>query len=163
MSLDPVRKYLRPDRILSYEEFERIRPYVIPRGKRRKKRLYLLRRFSFPMTLTYRTFTSLGIILLFGTVLLYGILSTCVVKKQYERMNQDTATSNLALNLNKVKLTNERKVAEIKFDEKQALGLGLMPKEKTYIIRTNIEPEKWKASTVKELYPLADEILMVEP
>lgn len=164
MGIDPAKELLRKDRILSFEEFRRAREVY---GARRKKPL--LRRFlrglkPLPLTISFRTASFLGFVLFFSSALLYGVLTTCIVRDNYRLEETKRSSKNLSLALTQQKLTNESKLEELKFNEKKAGELGLSPvKKRIFIVRTNIYPEKANARTVEGLYPLSDEIITIEP
>ena len=163
MVTEPASELLRHDRILDFDEFRRAQEvYGV---KRRRKIVAFRKRIQlFPITLTFRSVATIGLISCVLVLGVYGLLSTCVTNKQYELMDQKKALKNLGLSFTEQKLVNEEKIESLRLDEKKASALGLAPPAKrTYIVRTNIPLRKTRARFVKDLYPLSEEIIAIEP
>lgn len=166
MGAEPAEQRLRPDRIYTYEEFADLRTRYGGRPKhkgiinfRRKHRVV-----PFVLRISYQTAIVTGIILLAGSVLTYGMLTTALTNKSYKLSDTKQSLHNLGLALSAEQTDLKQAQDKLLYDNTSAKGLGLVqPTETKFIVRTNIKPVRVNARTVKDLYPLSDEVIEIDP
>ncbi|OPX22148.1 MAG: hypothetical protein B1H03_05185 [Planctomycetales bacterium 4484_113] len=165
MASQPAEDYLRSDRIYDYEEFQHIQSRyggAAPRASRLLNFVARKRRFEF--VLNYPNLLRIGIVLLILTVAAYALLSTGVFRKRYALMETRQTLSNLETTMTQQLQANGQRRQALTHRQQMAAALGLTAvMSPTYIVRTNILPREPAARTVDELYPLANQLITVEP
>jgi hypothetical protein len=167
MGAEPAEvKVLRSDRIYTYDEFAELRTRYSS-GRKRLKILNFHKRHRivpFVLHVSYQTAIATGVVLLLGTVLAYGMLATALTNKNYKLMDTKRSLHNLNLALTAEKTDNKQAEDKLVYGKDAAKGLGLVPPADTkFIVRTNIKPGRKNAKNVKDLYPLSDEVIKIDP
>ncbi len=167
MGAEPAeQRVLRTDRIYTYDEFAELRSRFGGRAKGKPIITFRKRHRVVPFVLriSYQTAIATGIILLIGSALTYGILSTTLTNKSYNLSDTKRSIHNLGLALASEKSDIKQAQDKLIYDGTSAKTLGLaLPTETKFIVRTNIKPVLMKARTVKDLYPLSDKVIEIDP
>jgi hypothetical protein len=167
MGAEPAEvKVLRSDRIYTYDEFAELRTRY--GGKPKRKAILHFRKHHrivpFVLRISYQTAIVSGVVFLLGTVLAYGVLATALTNKSYKLMDTKRSLHNLTLALSSEQTQNKQAEDNLVYGKDAAKGLGLVPPADTkFIVRTNIKPGRKNAKTVKDLYPLSDEVIKIDP
>lgn len=167
MGAEPAElKVLKNDRIYTYDEFSDLRARYS--GKPKRKPIINYRRrhrvIPFVIRISYQTAIVTGIILLVGSMLAYGILLTALTDKNYRLMDTKRSLHNLTLTLDSGQSDIKQAQDKLIYDGNSAKALGLAPPAKTkFIVRTNIKQARSNVRTVKELYPLSDNVIAIGP